>query len=166
MKKLVLVAGLAAVLVGGVPLSAMAAKPPVEAKVKAEAVEKTGVVEVKPADQAKKEKYNTVTLKVGNDTFKLIPGKGNKTIMADIEKLAGKEVTVKGDLLPADDKHPMAAIRLQSFAEKAAAPAAAPAPADAATPAPSAEPAAAPAPADAAAPAPAAEPAAAPAAGN
>ena len=42
MKKLVLVTGLVAALIGGVPFSAMAAKPAVETKVKGEIVEKTG----------------------------------------------------------------------------------------------------------------------------
>lgn len=128
MKKLVIVTGLVAALVGGVPFSAMAAAPAIETKVKGEIVEKTGTIEVKQAE--KNEKYNTVTIKVGNDVFKLLPVKGNKTIMGDLEKLAGKEVTVKGELLPANDKHPMAAIKVESFTEKAAAPAApAPAPA-------------------------------------
>jgi len=129
MKKLVIVTGLVAALVGGVPFSAMAAAPAIETKVKGEIVEKTGTIEVKQAE--KNEKYNTVTIKVGNDVFKLLPVKGNKTIMGDLEKLAGKEVTVKGELLPANDKHPMAAIKVESFTEKAAAPAA-PAPAPAA----------------------------------
>ncbi|HOT29244.1 MAG TPA: hypothetical protein PLU72_13745 [Candidatus Ozemobacteraceae bacterium] len=142
MKKLVLVTGLVAALIGGVPFSAMAAKPAVETKVKGEIVEKTGTIEVKQAE--KNEKYNTVTLKAGNDVFKLLPVKGNKTIMGDLEKLAGKEVTVKGELLPANEKHPMAAIKVESFTEKTAA-----------APAPAAAPADAPA-ADAPAPAPAA----------
>ncbi|HNW37032.1 MAG TPA: hypothetical protein PKM25_18980, partial [Candidatus Ozemobacteraceae bacterium] len=69
MKKVFLAAGLAAVLVGGVPFMAMAAEKPadksaVELK-KSEAVEKTGVVEVKKAE--KNEKYNTVTLTVGTE---------------------------------------------------------------------------------------------------
>lgn len=140
MKKLVLVTGLVAALIGGVPFSAMAAKPAVESKVKGEIVEKTGTIEVKQAE--KNEKYNTVTLKAGNDVFKLLPVKGNKTIMGDLEKLAGKDVTVKGELLPANEKHPMAAIKVESFTEKAAA-----APADAPADAPVAPAADTPAPA-------------------
>lgn len=125
MKKMLFVAGLVAALVGGVPFATMAADKPVVEVKKGDVVEKTGMVEVKKAE--KNEKYNTVTIKVGNDVFKLLPVKGNKTIMGDLEKLAGKEVTVKGELLPASDKHPMAAIKVESFTEKTAAAPAAPA---------------------------------------
>lgn len=125
MKKMLVVAGLVAALTGGLPFAVLAAEKPVVEVKKGEIVEKTGTVDVKKAE--KNEKYNTVTIKVGNDVFKLLPVKGNKTIMGDLEKMAGKEVTVKGELLPATDKHPLAAIKVESFTEKAAA--AAPAPA-------------------------------------
>ena len=98
-------------------------------KAKSEPVEKVGVIEIRKADPAKKEKYNTVLLKVGEETFKLIPGKDKeiKKSFKKLESLEGKEVTVTGALMPAKPpKYPMAAILVESFAEKT--PAAAPAP--------------------------------------
>lgn len=84
---------------------------------KAEAVEKTGVIQVIPADQARKEKYNTVLLKVGEETIKLIPARDKKDFKK-LEALDGKTVTVTGEYLPANPpKYPLAAIKVQSFAE-------------------------------------------------
>ena len=138
MRKLLAVCGLAIALVAGYPVVSSAAELGKDAKIakvaKGEAVEKTGVIEVTPADATKKEKpgkpvYNTVGLKVGAESFKLLPGlpkKAGKEIMEDLEKLVGKEVTIKGMLMAANEKHPMAAIKVESFVEKGAA---APAPA-------------------------------------
>ncbi len=167
MRKLLTVVGLAVALVAGCPMGAQAAKPGKEAKaavVAKEMVEKTGVIEVTPANKEKKEKYSTIVLKVGEESFKLLPGK-NKKVLKMLEEMSGKQVTVKGALMPANPpKYPMAAIKVEEYTEAAGtAPAAAPAPA-AAEPAPAAAPAPAAEPAPAA-PAPAAEPApAAPAA--
>ncbi|NLI79011.1 MAG: hypothetical protein GX442_21535 [Candidatus Riflebacteria bacterium] len=95
---------------------------------KGQAVEKTGVLEVQPPGP--KQKYATVLLKVGKEVFKLLPAKTAKDIMPKLEAMNGKEVTVKGNLLPADAKHPLPAISITSFTEATAAtPAAAPAPA-------------------------------------
>ncbi|HNV72200.1 MAG TPA: hypothetical protein PKO06_21005 [Candidatus Ozemobacteraceae bacterium] len=158
MRKLLTVVGLAVALVAGCPMGVQAAKADKEAKkavVAKESVEKTGVIEVVKADAAKKEKYDTVLLKVGEESFKLIPGK-NKKVFKMLEVMAGKNVTVKGTLMPANPpKYPLAAIKVDEYTESTAAPSAAPAPA---TPAPAAD---APAPAaDAPAPAPAADTAA------
>lgn len=161
MRKLLTVVGLAVALVAGCPVVSQAAKADKDAKkviVATEAVEKTGVLEVIPADKTKKEKYNTVLLKVGADTFKLLPGK-NKNVLKMLEEMTGKEVTVKGDMMPANPpKYPMAAIKVSEYTEKVVTPAAAAPVAEpaAATPAPAAEPAPAAAPAPAADAAPAA----------
>ena len=88
---------------------------------KAELVEKTGVIEIQKADPAKKEKYNTVLLKVGEETFKLVPSKAMMKGFKAIEKLGGKTVVVKGNLMPAKPpKYPLAAILVESFSEKGA----------------------------------------------
>ncbi len=101
---------------------------------KGEPVEKTGVIEVTPSEG--KQKFPTVTLKVGADVFKVVPGKGGKNIMKKLEALNGKTVTLKGNLLPANPpKHPMAAIKVESFTEGAVAAPAAPASAAPAAPA-------------------------------
>ena len=153
MRKLLTVVGLAVALVAGCPVVSQAAKADKDAKkvvVATEAVEKTGVLEVIPADKAKNEKFNTVLLKVGADTFKLLPGK-NKNVLKMLEEMTGKEVTVKGDMMAANPpKYPMAAIKVSEYTEKVVAPAAAaPAEPAAATPAPAADAApAVPAPAD------------------
>jgi hypothetical protein len=97
---------------------------------KPELVEKTGVVAVQKADQAKHEKYDTITIKVGDESIKLLPGKDKKAFQP-LEKMAGKTVTVKGEYLPANPpKYPLAAIKVTSVKEvkEAKAPAAAPAP--------------------------------------
>lgn len=97
-----------------------------QAKTKNETVTKTGTIEVKKADAAKKEKFDTVLLKVGETTYKLLPGRDNKKAFKPLEKLGGKTVTVSGELLPANPpKYPLAAIKVASFTEAgAAAPAA------------------------------------------
>lgn len=107
-----------------------------QAKAKNETVTKTGTIEVKKADAAKKEKFDTVLLKVGEITYKLLPGRDNKKAFKTLEKLGGKTVTVSGELLPANPpKYPLAAIKVASFTEAGAAVDAAPA----APPAPAAE---------------------------
>lgn len=107
-----------------------------QAKAKNETVTKTGAIEVKKADAAKKEKFDTVLLKVGEITYKLLPGRDNKKAFKTLEKLGGKTVTVSGELLPANPpKYPLAAIKVASFTEAGAAVDAAPA----APPAPAAE---------------------------
>lgn len=89
-------------------------------KAKPELVEKTGVIEIIKADAAKKEKYNTILLKVGEETFKLLPGEDKKAFKP-LEKLGGKTVTVTGQLLPANPpKYPLAAIKVATVLEAAA----------------------------------------------
>lgn len=101
---------------------------PAQDKTKRETVTKTGSLEIKEADAKKKEKFNTVLLKVGEVTYKLLPGRDTKKNFKALEKLGGKTVTVTGELLPANPpKYPLAAIKVASFAEDTAAAAAAPA---------------------------------------
>lgn len=83
---------------------------------KLETIECTGVLQVTPPDTTKKQKYSTVTLKEGDKEYKLLPGKDKKSF-AELEKLAGKTVVIVGALLPANDKHPLAAIKVDSFKE-------------------------------------------------
>lgn len=91
-----------------------AAKP---AKKDLETIDTAGVIEVIPADAAKKEKYNTILLKVGEVTYKLLPGKDKKAF-GQLESLAGKTVKVKGSVMPANPpKYPMAAIKVEEFSE-------------------------------------------------
>jgi hypothetical protein len=89
------------------------------AKAQGEVVEKTGTIEIKKAEKG--EKFDTVLLKIGDETLKIIPGKGKKEVMKELEQMGGKEIVVKGTLLPADEKHPLAAIKIDSYAAKAAA---------------------------------------------
>ncbi|MBF0502207.1 MAG: hypothetical protein HQM09_18850 [Candidatus Riflebacteria bacterium] len=121
MKKLFLVTGIALALIFA-PAASFAAKPAKDVvkevakdavKDKAE-VEKTGMVELKAKTGT--EKHDTITLKVGTEVFKLLPG-GDKGVWQKLEKMAGKEITIKGDLLPADATHPMAAIKVKSMIE-------------------------------------------------
>lgn len=87
-----------------------------KAKAKAELVEKTGVIEIQKADEAKKEKYDTILLKAGEEVIKLLPGKDKKAFKG-LEKLGGKTVTVTGEYLPPNPpKYPLAAIKVQTFA--------------------------------------------------
>lgn len=81
-----------------------------------EQVESTGTIEVTPPDPAKKQKYAVVTLKDGDTTYKLIPGELKKGF-SKLEELAGKVVTVKGTLMPANEKYPMPAIKVDSYTE-------------------------------------------------
>jgi len=91
-----------------------------KAKAKFELVEKQGVIEVIKANPANKEKYDTILLKVGEETFKLLPGEDKKAFKP-LGKLDGKTVTVTGRLLPANPpKYPLAAIKVASVLEAAA----------------------------------------------
>lgn len=142
MKKLFVAVSLAVALVAAPCLYAEKApegkdKPKME-RPKGEACEKTGTVEVKKAEKG--EKHDSVLLKVGAETFKLLPAKDKKGIMKDLEKLGGVEITVKGNMVAANDKHPLPAIFVESFEKKGDA--AKPAdvkPADAPAPAPAAD---------------------------
>ncbi|MDD5208411.1 MAG: hypothetical protein PHV36_03430 [Elusimicrobiales bacterium] len=92
---------------------------------KTELTEKTGVISVQKADPKKNEKYDTILLKAGEESIKLLPG-ADKKVFKPLEKLAGKTVTVKGEYLPPNPpKYPLAALKVASFAEVKAAPAAA-----------------------------------------
>lgn len=94
---------------------------------KVEMTEKTGVITIQKADAAKNEKYDTVILKVGEESVKLLPG-ADKKAFKSVEKLGGKTVTVKGEYLsPKPPKYPLAALKVASVVEVKAAPAAAPA---------------------------------------
>ena len=98
------------------------AKPEVK-KPAVEMVEKTGTIEIKKADETKNEKYDTILLKVGDETIKLLPGKDKKTFKP-LAKLGGKEVIVKGEFLPPNPpKYPLAALKVASVKAKPAAPA-------------------------------------------
>lgn len=93
-------------------------KSEVKTAPKPEKVEKTGVLEVIKADPAKKEKYDTVLLKVGKETIKLIPAKDHKKEFKPLEVMGGKRVSVTGEFLPAKPpKYPLAAILVESFKE-------------------------------------------------
>lgn len=130
MKNKILSGGIAFTLLAGVLV--LGARAQKETKEERALTEKTGIIEVMKADPAKKEKYNTVLLKVGEETIKLLPGKENKKEFKNLETLAGKNVAVKGTLLPANPpKYPLAALKVASFAEIKAAKPAAPAKAEA-----------------------------------
>jgi hypothetical protein len=81
-----------------------------------QSIECVGTIQVTPPDAAKKQKYATITIKDGDREFKLIPGKDKKNF-AELEKLAGKVVSVSGKLLPANEKFPMPAIKVDTFSE-------------------------------------------------
>lgn len=103
--------------------AAVSAPKPADGKVKEkmgklETIECVGTLQVTPPDAAKKQKYSNVVLKDGDKEYKLLPGKEIKNF-AELEKLSGKVISVSGVLLPANDKHPMAAIKVNSFKEVA-----------------------------------------------
>jgi hypothetical protein len=88
---------------------------------KPELVEKTGAIEIIKADAAKNEKFDTILLKAGEETIKLLPNKDKKAFKP-LEKLAGKTVTVKGEFLPPNPpKYPLAAIKVNACTEVKAA---------------------------------------------
>lgn len=122
MKNRILACGLALALLAGAGVLGARAQE----KAKNEVVKKTGVISITKADAAKKEKYDTILLKAGEETFKLLPG-ADKKAFKPLEKLGGKTVNVTGELLPANPpKYPLAALKVASVV-KVAAPAAAPA---------------------------------------
>ncbi|HAE39760.1 MAG TPA: hypothetical protein DCG57_14175 [Candidatus Riflebacteria bacterium] len=79
-----------------------------------EQIEASGVLQVTPADPAKNQKYSTIVLVSGDKQYKLLPGK-DKTGFAELEKMAGQTITVKGGLMPASEKYPMAAIKVDEI---------------------------------------------------
>lgn len=82
-----------------------------------ETVETTGVIEIVKADSAKNEKYDTILLKAGEITYKLIPNK-DKEAFKKLETMAGKTLKVMGLIMPANPpKYPLAAIKVDSFTE-------------------------------------------------
>lgn len=84
---------------------------------KPELVEKTGAIEIIKADPAKNEKFDTILLKAGEETIKLLPNKDKKAFKP-LEKMAGKNVTVKGEFLPPNPpKYPLAAIKVNACNE-------------------------------------------------
>lgn len=113
--------GVASIAPAQDPAAAVSAPKPADGKAKMgklETIECTGTLQVTPPDAAKKQKYSTVVLKDGDKEYKLLPGKEIKNF-AELEKLSGKVISVSGALLPANDKHPMAAIKVDSFKEVA-----------------------------------------------
>ncbi len=100
-----------------------------KAKLKPEMKEVTGVIEIVKADEKKNEKYDTILLKEGKDTYKLLPG-NEKKLFKGLESLGGKNVHVEGIYVaPKLPKYPLAALRVTSFSVvEAKAPAAPPAP--------------------------------------
>ncbi|MDD2999386.1 MAG: hypothetical protein EOM80_06085 [Erysipelotrichia bacterium] len=91
-------------------------RPPIDDSA-LEAIDTTGVIEVTEPDAAKNQKYKNVLLKVGETTYRLIPSKGAKELFVKLESMAGKTVKVKGKLLPANEKFPMRAIKVDEFSE-------------------------------------------------
>ncbi|MCX5792938.1 MAG: hypothetical protein NTY45_12105 [Elusimicrobia bacterium] len=121
MKNRILASCLALAILAGAGV--IGARAQDKAKAKNEVVTKTGVIEIIKADPAKKEKYDTILLKIDKETIKLLPG-ADKKAFKPLEKLNGKTVTVTGELLPPNPpKYPLAALKVASVA-KAAAPAA------------------------------------------
>ncbi|MEI7529173.1 MAG: hypothetical protein WCK76_09525 [Elusimicrobiota bacterium] len=121
MKNRILASCLALALLAGAGV--IGARAQDKAKAKNEVVTKTGVIEIIKADPVKKEKYDTILLKIDKETIKLLPG-ADKKAFKPLEKLNGKTVTVTGELLPPNPpKYPLAALKVASVA-KAAAPAA------------------------------------------
>ncbi len=89
-----------------------------EEKKPLEAIEVSGVLEVKDADESKGEKHKTVLLTVGETVYRLIPGKDTKDLFPKLETLGGKTIKVKGEVLPANPpKYPLAAIKVAEYSE-------------------------------------------------
>ncbi|MBU1106603.1 MAG: hypothetical protein KKB51_08065 [Candidatus Riflebacteria bacterium] len=84
------------------------------AQEKFEQTEVSGVIQVTPADPAKNQKYATILLVSGDKQYKLLPGKDKKSF-ATLESMSGKTITVKGALMPATEKYPLAAIKVDEF---------------------------------------------------
>ena len=121
MKNRILASCLALAILAGAGV--IGARAQDKAKAMKEVVTKTGVIEIIKADPAKKEKYDTILLKIDKETIKLLPG-ADKKAFKPLEKLNGKTVTVTGELLPPNPPiYPLAALKVASVA-KAAAPAA------------------------------------------
>ncbi len=97
-----------------VPAPAKEEKKELKGKGKLEQVENSGVIKVIPADASKKQKYATIILVCGDKEYKLLPGH-DKAAFAELEKMAGQTVTIKGGLMPATDKYPMAAIKVDEI---------------------------------------------------
>lgn len=81
---------------------------------KLEQIETSGIIQVTPADPAKKQKYSTIMLVCGEKQYKLIPGR-DKVAFSALENMAGQTVTVKGGLMPANEKYPQAAIKVDEI---------------------------------------------------
>jgi len=81
---------------------------------KLEHIETSGILKVTPADPARKQKYATIVLVCSDKEYKLLPGL-ERAAFAELEKMAGQTITVKGDLLPANDKYPMPAIKVNEI---------------------------------------------------
>jgi len=96
------------------PAPAKEEKKEFKGKGKLEQVENSGVIKVIPADTSKNQKYATIILVCGDKEFKLIPGY-DKAAFAELEKMAGQTVTVKGGLMPANEKYPMPAIKVDEI---------------------------------------------------
>jgi len=114
-----------ALIAGGAAAWAEAPKQEKKAEEKkVELTEKTGVISITKADAAKQEKYDTIMLKAGEESIKLLPG-ADKKAFKPLEKMAGKTVTVKGEYLtPKPPKYPLGALKVESVVEAKAAPAA------------------------------------------
>ena len=87
-----------------------------EARPALEPIDTTGILVVTEPDKAKKQKYKNVTLKVGEKTYRLLPA-SNKELFSKLEELSGKTIKVKGSLLPANEKYPLPAIKVEEFSE-------------------------------------------------
>lgn len=83
---------------------------------KGDSVELSGMISVTLPDTEKGEKYSTIILQVGEDSYKLLPSE-NKDAFKGLEDASGKSITVKGTYLPADEAHPLAAVKVSEWSE-------------------------------------------------
>ncbi|MDD3148039.1 MAG: hypothetical protein PHD82_12095 [Candidatus Riflebacteria bacterium] len=101
------------------PATTETAAPAVDAAAPVPAVaEYTSVVQVTPADAENNETAATIILDLGEQALKLVAGDAAK--LAELEQANGKNVTVKGTLVPAGEGHLMDMLQVQEWAEAAA----------------------------------------------
>lgn len=81
---------------------------------KLEQIKTSGVIQVTPADPAKNQKYSTIILVCGEKQYKLLPGQ-DRVAFAKLEDMAGQTITIKGGLMPATEKYPLPAIKVNEI---------------------------------------------------
>ena len=57
-----------------------------------------------------------LVLNVASESFTLLRGR-NKRVVADIEGFIGKELTIRGELVPPNDRHPRFGFKVLAFSE-------------------------------------------------